>query len=55
MKVAFSENIHKMFQGLLNPWFMSEKAQIEDFLKKNHKIWKENVLGPYESLECLVN
>ena len=53
MKAAFSKNIHKMFRDLVNPWFMSDKVQIKDFLKKSRKIWKENVLGPYEFLECL--
>ena len=44
MKAAFSKNIHKMFQGLLNLWFMSEKVQIEDFLKKESQDLKRKCL-----------
>ena len=34
MNMAIGKNIHNMPQGLPNPWFMQEKVQKGDFLKK---------------------
>jgi hypothetical protein len=31
-ETEFSKSIHKMSQGLPNPWFRSSKVQKEDFL-----------------------
>ena len=43
MKAAFSKNIHKMSQGLPNPWFRSTKVQNEDFLKKTSRDLKKRI------------
>ena len=54
MNMPIRKNIHNMPQGPTNPWFMQEKVQKWDFLKKDSRELKFFFgLGAYESLEGL--
>ena len=54
MKMATRKNIHNLSQGQPNPGLMPEKGQKGDFLKKDSRELKKNlVLGSYDSPEGL--
>ena len=42
MKVPITKNIHNFFQGLSNPGFRSVKVQIDTFLKKDSRDFKNS-------------
>ena len=54
MKMGIRKNTHNLSQGPPNPGFIQEKVQKGDFLKKDSRELKKNlVLGSYESPEGL--
>ena len=42
MKVPYTKNIHNLLQGPENPGFRSVKVQIETFLKKDSRDFKNS-------------